>query len=67
MLTQPSHRRTIPITLQEIPETVRMTAARKACKQESSPDVRTEIVLAAVWPSATVYWVAAGALDRIAA
>lgn len=59
MLTTPSPRRNIPVRLCDIPEPVRMNAARELCRQEPDPDVRLAIVLAAVAPSERVYFVAA--------
>lgn len=59
MLTERSHRRTVPITLRDLPEKVRMNGAMKACQHENDPDMKLQIIYAAVCPSATIYWIAA--------
>ncbi len=51
-------RRTVPVRLCDLPEEIRMTAARQACRVEPDPDERVAILLAALFPSRTVYWVA---------
>lgn len=51
-------RRTVPIRLCDLPEEVRMTGARQAIKHEPDVEERQAILLAALFPSRTVYWVA---------
>lgn len=58
MLTNPSSRRCVPIRLCDIPENVRMIAARKVCQREGDPEARLAIIAAAVWPSERVYFIA---------
>lgn len=59
MLTRRSDRRHVPVRLCDIPAEIRMSAAQKACRREPDPDTRSEIVAAAVYPSDTVYYIAA--------
>ena len=36
-----------------------MNGAMKACQHENDPDMKLQIIYAAVCPSATIYWIAA--------
>lgn len=58
--------RTLPVCLRDINPSVRVRAAREWAKRE--PGDATGVLHAALFPSATVYWVrpaARGLLDRI--
>lgn len=59
MLTRRSDRRHVPVRLCDIPAEIRMSAAQKACRREPDPQEREAIVTAAVFPSDTVYYIAA--------
>lgn len=54
----PDGRRVVPVRLTDIDYETRMRAARRACRREVDDTVKVELILAAVRPSATVYWIA---------
>lgn len=55
----PDRRRCVPVRLTEIPQERRLAAAWEACRIEKGEYERIEILLAAIHPSETVYWIAA--------
>jgi hypothetical protein len=64
-LERPSSRRTVPVTLTQIPWNVRLSAlvtARAMCRSEEEI---ADVMLAAVAPSDTVYWLAETARDQV--
>lgn len=66
-LDSPSERRTQPVTLVSLPLDLRLAGAREANRVEQGEYERMEILLAALYPSSNVYYVADGAQPRIAA
>jgi hypothetical protein len=58
---RPTARRTLPVRLSDLPLEVRLTGAREANRVERGDVERTEILLAALEPSETVYWLAESA------
>lgn len=56
---RPDRRRRVPIRLEDIDQDRRMEAAFEACRREHDENERRAILMAAISPSETVYWVAA--------
>lgn len=54
----PDVRRRVPVRLCDLEEDVLMAGAREACRWEKGLDERNEILLAALFPSKRVYWIA---------
>ena len=55
----PDRRRTIPVRVADIPQPVRVKAARQAVKDEHDPDEALRIMLLAHDPGDLVAWIAA--------
>lgn len=64
--SQPSVRRTLPVRLSEIREDIRLQAAYEANRIEQGDFERHEILLAALMPSDTVYWLSESARTLLA-
>lgn len=58
---RPTARRTLPIRLDELPLEARLDGARQASRVEQGTHERHEILIAALFPSATIYWIAESA------
>jgi hypothetical protein len=56
--SEPSRRRCIPVRLCDLPVDVRMAGAREANRVEPGLQERQEILIAALLPSETTYWIA---------
>lgn len=56
LLQPPDRRRSHPVRLVDIPVEVRLAAARSV---DGTADERQEVLAAALFPSDTVYWIAA--------
>lgn len=54
---QPSPARCRPVRLADVPEGVRVKAAREVCRKEHDPDVQARVLLLALRPGETVAWV----------
>lgn len=61
-LSRPSARRSLPVTLRQVPEPVRLHAARHAARDGDGD----ALVLAALFPSARVYYVCSSAAPLLA-
>ena len=57
IFTVPTSRRRVPVRLCDLPLDIRLRAATVACRNEEHPHERVLIKVAAVFPSATVYYV----------
>lgn len=69
-LTVPSSRRSLPVTLRQVPEPVRFGAAQQAARRLAGEVDPLDLIYAALFPSDRVYWVAESArpmLERWAA
>lgn len=55
----PDKRRCVPVRLTEIPLERRVEAAKEAIRRERDELDKIELIVAAQYPSSTVYWVAA--------
>ncbi len=58
-LIRPDRRRRIPVRLCDIDCDRRMKAAYEVAQYEQAPEARVDLVVAAVFPSENVYWIAA--------
>lgn len=70
MLTERSSRRSMPVTLRQVPEPVRFSAAQQAARQVAGEMDPLDLIYAALFPSDTVYYVSPAArqlLERWAA
>jgi hypothetical protein len=56
-----------PIRLVDIPLPQRMSAARQAARDCHTPREVHEVMVAALWPSETTYWLRAEAVEARAA
>lgn len=59
--SEPSIRRTLPVRLCDLPESVLIAGANEACRREHGDLERQELLVAALLPSDTVYWLAESA------
>jgi hypothetical protein len=68
--SRPTARRTVPVRLDELPLDVRLDGVRQANRIEQGEHERREILIAALFPSETVYFIAESArplLDELRA
>lgn len=52
-------RRHVPVRLCDIPAEKRLAAAQRECRDAKDETEKSELLYAALFPSDTVYWVAA--------
>jgi hypothetical protein len=65
-LSEPTRRRRVPVRLSDLPVDVRLEGAREANRRERDPLERAAILLAALHPSDTTYWVAEPRIETAA-
>lgn len=64
-LTAPSSQRPFPVSLRQVPADVRFSAAQRAARTAGSSDEACDLIAAAAFPSATVYYVADSARELV--